>query len=78
MFNATKMVPGTAVVECITVTYSGDVTPSPVEIGILVAGFALVAFLYTLAERYLDLTEPVHEPAAAAHAPAPAAAEVPA
>ena len=32
MFNATKMVPGTAVVECITVTYSGDVTPSPVEI----------------------------------------------
>ncbi len=34
--------------------------PSPVEIAILVAGFALVAFLYTLAERYLDLTEPAH------------------
>lgn len=32
MFNATKMVPGSGVVECIAVTYSGDVTPSPVEI----------------------------------------------
>lgn len=32
-------------------------SPSPVEIGILVAGFALVAFVYTLAERYLDLSE---------------------
>ena len=32
MFNATRMVPGSGVVECITVTYSGDVTPSPVEI----------------------------------------------
>jgi len=32
-------------------------SPSPVEIAIVVGGIALVAFLYTLAERYLDLSE---------------------
>jgi molybdopterin-containing oxidoreductase family membrane subunit len=32
-------------------------TPSPVEISIVVAAFAFVAFVYTLAERYLDLRE---------------------
>ncbi len=32
MFNATGMVPGTPVVECITVTYSGDLTPVPVRL----------------------------------------------
>ena len=32
-------------------------TPSLVEIGIVVAAFAFVAFMYTLAERYLDLRE---------------------
>jgi Ni/Fe-hydrogenase subunit HybB-like protein len=31
--------------------------PSPVEIAIIVGAFALVAFMYTLAERYLDLGE---------------------
>jgi molybdopterin-containing oxidoreductase family membrane subunit len=32
-------------------------TPSLVEIAIVIAGVALVAFAYTLAERYLDLSE---------------------
>jgi hypothetical protein len=32
-------------------------SPSPVEIAIVVGGIALVAFVYTLAERYLDLSE---------------------
>jgi molybdopterin-containing oxidoreductase family membrane subunit len=32
-------------------------TPSPVEMSIVVAAFAFIAFAYTLAERYLDLTE---------------------
>jgi Ni/Fe-hydrogenase subunit HybB-like protein len=32
-------------------------TPSPVEIAIVLAAFAFVAFIYTLAERYLDLSE---------------------
>ena len=36
-------------------------TPSLVEVSIVVGAAALVAFLYTLAERYLDLTEPVAE-----------------
>lgn len=31
--------------------------PSPVEVAILLGAFALVAFVYTLAERYLDLRE---------------------
>ena len=32
-------------------------TPSLVEISIVVGAFAFVAFVYTLAERYLDLRE---------------------
>lgn len=32
MFNATGMVPTIPVVECITVTYDGDVTPAPVKL----------------------------------------------
>lgn len=32
MFNATGMVPGASAVSCITVTYSGDVTPAPVKL----------------------------------------------
>jgi molybdopterin-containing oxidoreductase family membrane subunit len=32
-------------------------SPSPVEIAIVVGGVGLVAFVYTLAERYLDLSE---------------------
>jgi hypothetical protein len=32
MFTATGMVPGAGAIECITVTYGGDVTPSPVRI----------------------------------------------
>jgi hypothetical protein len=32
MFNATGMVPGASVTKCITVTYSGDFTPSPVKL----------------------------------------------
>ena len=32
MFNATGMVPGSSVTECITVTYDGDVTPAPVRL----------------------------------------------
>ena len=31
--------------------------PSLVEVSIVVAAFAFVAFVYTLAERYLDLSE---------------------
>ena len=50
-------------------------TPSLVEISIVVAAFAFVAFAYTLAERYLDLSEAqahlgFHLPAIIATAPA--------
>jgi hypothetical protein len=31
--------------------------PSPVEVAILVGAVAVVAFAYTLAERYLDMSE---------------------
>ena len=47
MFNATGMVPGATVTECITVTYDGDVTPAPVRLyGTGTGGLA----------QYLDLT----------------------
>lgn len=32
MFNATGMVPGSSVTECIAITYDGDRTPSPVRL----------------------------------------------
>lgn len=32
MFSATNMTPGTAIVECITVTYSGDQLPAPIRV----------------------------------------------
>jgi Ni/Fe-hydrogenase subunit HybB-like protein len=49
-------------------------TPSLVEISIVVAAFAFVAFMYTLAERYLDLSEAeahlgFHLPLAVSQAP---------
>jgi hypothetical protein len=43
-------------------------TPSLVEISIVVAAFAFVAFVYTLAERYLDLRE--HDVHVGFHLPA--------
>ena len=46
------------------------------ELSIVIGAAAVVAFLYTLAERYLDLTEPAGAHAVerhAADAPAPAA-----
>ena len=47
MFNATGMVPGATVTECITVTYDGDVTPAPVRL--YGTGTGALA-------QYLDLT----------------------
>jgi hypothetical protein len=46
LFNATGMVPGASVTKCITVTYSGDYTPSPVKVYGTSSG-ALAPFLDT-------------------------------
>jgi molybdopterin-containing oxidoreductase family membrane subunit len=53
---AGQIVPTTAVGGVVSQTYVAY-TPSLVEISIVVAAFAFVAFMYTLAERYLDLRE---------------------
>lgn len=53
---AGQMIPTTTVGGVVSegfVTYA----PSPVEISIVLAAFAFIAFAYTLAERYVDLTE---------------------
>jgi molybdopterin-containing oxidoreductase family membrane subunit len=54
--NAGQIIPTTAVGGVVSVTHV-PYTPSLVEISIVVAAFAFIAFAYTLAERYLDLCE---------------------
>jgi molybdopterin-containing oxidoreductase family membrane subunit len=54
--TAGQIMPTTAVGGMVSETYVAY-TPSLVEISITVGAFAFVAFLYTLAERYLDLRE---------------------
>jgi len=54
--SAGQIIPTTAVGGVVSETYVAY-TPSLVEISIVVAAFAFVAFFYTLAERYLDLRE---------------------
>ncbi len=54
--SAGQIAPVTAVSGVVSAPYA-SYTPSPVEISILVGAAALVAFVYTLAERYLDLRE---------------------
>jgi molybdopterin-containing oxidoreductase family membrane subunit len=53
---AGQIAPDTAASGVVSVPYAAY-TPSLVEISILAGAVALVAFLYTLAERYLDLGE---------------------
>ena len=60
--SAGQIIPTTAVGGVVSQTYV-DYMPSLVEISIVAAAFAFVAFVYTLAERYLDLSEgDAHEP----------------
>ena len=60
--SAGQIIPTTAVGGVVSQTYV-DYMPSLVEISIVAAAFAFVAFVYTLAERYLDLREgDAHEP----------------
>lgn len=54
--SAGQIIPTTAVGGVVSDTYVAY-TPSLVEISIVVGAFAFVAFVYTLAERYLDLRE---------------------
>ena len=54
--HAGQIIPTTAVGGVVSETFVAY-TPSLVEISIVVAAFAFVAFVYTLAERYLDLRE---------------------
>ncbi len=54
--SAGQAAPVTAISGMVSAPYAAY-TPSPVEISILVGAVALVAFVYTLAERYLDLHE---------------------
>ena len=54
--SAGQIIPITVVGGVASETYV-PYTPSLVEISIVVAAFAFVAFVYTLAERYLDLRE---------------------
>jgi Polysulphide reductase len=54
--SAGQIIPTTAVGGVVSETYVAY-TPSLVEISIVVAAFAFIAFVYTLAERYLDLHE---------------------
>jgi Ni/Fe-hydrogenase subunit HybB-like protein len=54
--TAGQIVPTTTVGGVVNESYV-PYAPSPVEIAIVVAAFAFVAFCYTLAERYLDLRE---------------------
>ncbi len=54
--SAGQIIPTTVVGGVASETYV-PYTPSLVEISIVVAAFAFVAFVYTLAERYLDLRE---------------------
>ena len=54
--GAGQLIPTTAVGGVVSETYVAYV-PSLVEISIVVGAFAFIAFVYTLAERYLDLRE---------------------
>jgi hypothetical protein len=54
--SAAQIAPLTAATGTVSHPYAAY-TPSPVEIGILVGAGAFMAFVYTLAERYLDLSE---------------------
>jgi molybdopterin-containing oxidoreductase family membrane subunit len=54
--SAGQVIPTTAVGGVVSQTYV-VYTPSLVEISIVLAAFAFVAFFYTLAERYLDMRE---------------------
>lgn len=54
--EAGQLAPVTTVSGVVSSPYAAY-SPSPVEIAIIVGGIALVAFMYTLAERYLDLSE---------------------
>jgi molybdopterin-containing oxidoreductase family membrane subunit len=54
--SAGQIMPTTAVAGVVSDTYVAY-APSLVEISIVVAAFAFVAFFYTLAERYLDMRE---------------------
>ena len=54
--SAGQIIPTTAVGGVVSDPYVAY-TPSLVEISIVLAAFAFVAFVYTLAERYLDLRE---------------------
>lgn len=54
--SAGQIIPMTTVGGVVSDPYVSYV-PSLVEISIVLAAFAFVAFMYTLAERYLDLTE---------------------
>ncbi len=53
---AGQIAPTTAVSGVVSSPYASYV-PSPVEVAILVGAVAVVAFAYTLAERYLDMSE---------------------
>jgi molybdopterin-containing oxidoreductase family membrane subunit len=54
--EAGQLAPVTTVGGVVSTPYA-VYSPSPVEIAIVVGGMALIAFAYTLAERYLDLSE---------------------
>ncbi|HEY6057544.1 MAG TPA: NrfD/PsrC family molybdoenzyme membrane anchor subunit [Candidatus Limnocylindrales bacterium] len=54
--SAGQIAPATAVSGVVSSPYAAY-SPSPVEISIVVGAIAFVALVYTLAERYLDLSE---------------------
>jgi Ni/Fe-hydrogenase subunit HybB-like protein len=54
--SAGQIAPVTAISGTVSSPYAAY-TPSPVEIGIILGAFAFIAFVYTMAERYLDLHE---------------------
>lgn len=56
---AGQITPTTTVSGVVSSPYASYV-PSLIEVAILVAGFALVAFVYTLVERYVDMRESDH------------------
>ena len=54
--EAGQLAPVTTVSGVVSTPYAAY-SPSPVEIAIVIGAVGLVAFMYTLAERYLDLSE---------------------
>ena len=50
MFNATNMKPGTTSTKCITVTYSGTLSPADIKLYGTVAGTGLATYLNTTVE----------------------------